>query len=141
MKKKVIGLWGKGNLGKSQTINKVYNLLKSQHKTVNEEHQIIGTDVRVVLTINGVKIGIESQGDPGSRLEESLLLFIKVKCAVIVCATRTRGQTVAAVENLQPDYEVLWFEQEVKSTGPQQQGSNNAMARRIVDEVEKVIGV
>jgi hypothetical protein len=141
MKKKVIGLRGKGNVGKSQTIRKAYDLLKSQHKTMIEEHQILGADIRVVLTINGVKIGIESQGDPHSRLEKSLVLFVNEKCAVIVCAARTRGQTVAAVENLQPDYEVLWFGQEVKHSGPQQQDSNNAMARRIVDEMEKIIGV
>ena len=141
MKKEVVGLWGKGNVGKSQTIKKAYDLLKSRHKTVKEEYKILGADVRVVLTINGTKIGIESQGDPGSRLEESLLVFVKIKCTIIVCATRTRGQTVKAVENLQPDYEVLWLEQEVRSSVSEQVASNNAMARRIVEEVENSIGV
>jgi len=142
MKKEVIGLRGKRNVGKSQTIRKVYDLLKSRHKNVKEEYKSLAkVDVRVVLTINRAKIGIESQGDPSSRLEESLLLFVKVECTVIVCATRTRGQTVKAVEKLQPDYELLWLEQDVRLSVSEQEASNNAMAQRIVGEVEKAIGV
>jgi len=95
----------------------------------------------VVLTINGVKIRIESQGDPGSRLEESLLLFVKIKCTVVVCATRTRGQTVNAVEKLQPDYEVIWIEQDVRLIESEQEPSNKAMAQRLVEEVERAIDV
>lgn len=140
MKKEVIGLWGKGNVGKSQTIKKVYDLLKSKHKNVKEEHKEEGrVDIIVVLTIGTTRIGIESQGDPCSRLEESLRLFVKLGCTVIVCATRTRGQTVKAVEKLQPNYEILWFEQSVKSTVSEQQASNNAMAQQIIGEVEKAI--
>ena len=142
MKKEVIGLRGKRNVGKSQTIRKVYDLLKSRHKNVKEEHKILTkVDVRVVLTINRAKIGIESQGDPSSRLEKSLRLFVKVECTVIVCATRTRGQTVKAVEKLQPDYELLWLEQDVRLSVSEQEASNNAMAQRIVGEVEKAIGI
>jgi hypothetical protein len=139
MKKAVIGLRGKGNVGKSQTIKKAYKILKSRHKTATEEYLIDGADVRVVLTIKGVKIGIESQGDPGSRLEESLLLFVNVKCTVIICATRTRGQTVSAVESLQPDYKVIWIEQDVRSIVSEHEPSNRAMARRVVEEVEKAM--
>lgn len=138
MKKMLIGLWGKGNVGKSQTIKMVYDLLESKHTNVKEEYKIqTDIDVRVVLTIGTTKVGIESQGDPGSRLKESLLLFVKAGCQVIVCATRTRGQTVKAVEELQPDYEALWLEQAVNSSVPEQQASNTAMAQRIVEEVEK----
>jgi hypothetical protein len=140
MKKEVIGLRGKGNVGKSQTVKMAYDLLKSMHKNVKEEYKIqTDIDVRVVLTIGTKKIGIESQGDPGSRLKDSLLLFVEVGCQVIVCATRTRGQTVNAVEELQPDYEVLWLKQAVCSSMQEQQAINTAMAQRIVGEVEKAI--
>ena len=141
MKKEVIGLWGKGNVGKSQTIKKAYEILKSRHKTATEEYLIDGVDVRVVLTINGLKIGIESQGDPSSRLEKSLLLFMKVKCTVIVCATRTRGQTVSAVESLQPDYDVIWINQHFRESVSEREPSNRAMARRLVEKVERAINV
>jgi len=142
MQKEVIGLRGIGNTGKSQTIRKAYDLLKFTHKNVKEEHESIGKlDIRVVLTINGAKIGIESQGDPGFRLKKSLSLFVKLQCTVIVCATRTRGQTVNVVERLKPDYELLWLQQDVRSIASEQEASNNAMAQRIVEEVEKAISV
>ena len=143
MPKKIIGLRGKRNVGKSQTIKKVYDLFKSKHNSIKEELKIEGkTDIRVVLTIGTTKIGIESQGDPGAggRLLKSLPLFVKLGCMVIVCATRTKGKTVETVEKLQPDYEVLWFEQKaVKSSIPEQQVSNIAMAKQIIGEVEKTI--
>ncbi|MDP3014279.1 MAG: hypothetical protein Q8M92_08570 [Candidatus Subteraquimicrobiales bacterium] len=52
MKKEVIALKGKGNVGKSQTIKRVYDLLKFRHTGALEEHRILTrVDVRVVLTI------------------------------------------------------------------------------------------
>ncbi len=48
---------------------------------------------------------------------------------------------MGAVNGLQPAYEVLWLKQTEKSSVPEQQANNNAMAQRIVEEVEKVIGV
>lgn len=140
MEKKVIALRGVAKIGKSRTIKRVYDLLKSKYKSATREYEkISATDVRVVLTINGAKIGIESQGDPGGRLEESLSLFVKVACTVIICATRTRGQTVDAVDKLQPSYEVVWLQQNVKSIASEQEASNDAMAKRILGDVEKAI--
>ncbi|MDP3014280.1 MAG: hypothetical protein Q8M92_08575 [Candidatus Subteraquimicrobiales bacterium] len=91
--------------------------------------------------IEGTKIGIESQGDTSGRLKKSLPLFADVGCVVIICATRTYGQTVDAVNELQPVYEVLWLKQTEKSSVSEQQANNNAMAQKIVGEAEKVIGV
>lgn len=139
MHKKVIALRGVANVGKSITIKKVYELLTSKYTSATREDEILSRDVRAVLTIKGLKIGIESQGDPGGRLEESLLLFTKVGCTVIVCATRTRGQTFDAVNKLEPTYEVVWLQQDMKSSGSEQEATNLAMASRIVREVEKAI--
>ena len=116
-------------------------MLKAKYKTATIDDIFVGADIKIVITINGTKIGIESQGDPGGRLEESLSLFVKLGCQVIICATRTRGQTVKAVEKLEPKYEVLWLEQDRKSTESEQQASNLVMAKRIVKEVDKIIGV
>jgi len=138
--RKIFGLYGAANVGKSQTIKEVYNLLSSEYKTAKIKHQILESDIIVVLTIDGITIGIESQGDPNSRLAESLSLFVKMECNIIICATRTRGQTVDAVNKLvkNHEYEVLWLKQDVKSDGSEYE-SNKAMARRIVDEIEKTI--
>lgn len=141
MTKKVIAVWGAADVGKSATIKKTYDLLKAKFKTATIDDIFVGVDIKVVITINGTKIGIESQGDPGGRLERSLSSFVKIGCQVIICATRTRGQTVKAVEKLEPKYEVLWLEQASKFTEPDQKVSNLAMAKRIVKEVDNILGV
>jgi hypothetical protein len=138
MKKKIIGLFGAARVGKSTTINKVYEIL-----TLKYDYREIGQsllkfkDIRVVIVINGIKIGIESQGDPNSRLKESLDIFVKVGCDIIVCATRTSGMTVGWVEAKKPLYNVEWKEKKPDVT--QQEISNLNMANEIVAEIEKYL--
>lgn len=142
MKKKVLALRGVSNVGKSDTIYKVYDLLTSQYKNVTTRHEKYGVDIRAVLTINGEKIGIESQGDPNSRLRTSLELFVRMECKVIICATRTRGDTFNAVKELEGHgYEVIWFYQDVLKDAPatEQASSNLAMAKKLVGETAKII--
>ncbi|MBN2589865.1 MAG: hypothetical protein JXA96_08375 [Sedimentisphaerales bacterium] len=136
--KKVIALWGCSNVGKSSTIKQVCELLLAKYPKTKKEHGIFRVDIRVVLIINGVKVGIESQGDPGSRLSESLSLFAKMGCKVIVCATRTKGQTVDAVNKLKPNYEVIWREQ-IATKSANWESNNLEMAKWIVKKVENII--
>ena len=140
MKKKVLALKGKANVGKSETIKNVFEQLKSKYKSATTKYEkISSTDVRVILTINGKKIGIESQGDIGDILRKSFSLFTNEKCIIIICATRSRGKTVEAVKELKPDYHVLWHEQAVKYTAVEQQPSNLAMTKKLVEEADRVI--
>jgi len=138
MKKTLLALRGTANSGKSTTIKSAYGLLKSRHKDVEIIYSKFYRDFMVILIIKGRKIGIESQGDPRSRLGRSLDLFVREKCNVIICATRTKGQTVDAVTALAKQYKVNWFEQ-TKSAPSMRQASNNAMARAIVRATEKAI--
>ena len=136
--KKVIALWGCSNVGKSSTIKQVCELLLARYPKAEKEYGIFRVDIRVVLTINGVKVGIESQGDPSSRLPESLSLFVKLGCKVIVCATRTKGQTVDAVNKLKPNYETVWMEQ-IATKSANWKSNNLEIAKWIVKEVENMI--
>lgn len=136
--KTVIALWGRSNVGKSSTINQSYELLIAKYPRTEKEHEISRVDIRVVLTINGVKVGIESKGDPGSRLAKSLRLFVKLGCKVIVCATRTRGQTVDVVHKLEPSYEILWIEQ-IATKPADRESSNLGTAKRIAKEIENLV--
>jgi len=142
MKKEVIALWGKGKVGKSQTIRKTYDLLKSKYNITQEKHNILSRiDVSVVLTIKRIKVGVESRGDPDGKLPKRLSSFVRAGCKIIICATRTRGKNVEAIDKLRlKNYEVvLWLKQNVKSVVSRQQESNNAMAKEIVREIEKTI--
>jgi len=68
-------------------------------------------DITKIITVNGIKIGIESQGDPNSNLFTSLALFDKEKCDLIICATRTKGNTVNEVMKYESNsgYDVIWL--------------------------------
>jgi len=143
--KEVIALRGVAGKGKSTTIRKVYNLLlgKYPNAAVEPAPGRRGIDVKVVITIGEVKIGIESRGDPGRALPESLDEFVEISCEIIVCTTRSYGDTVIAVENVKRNgYEVVWFEQEDAGDSESvQEVANQQMAERIVSEVEKSLAV
>lgn len=137
--KKAIALKGKSKIGKSQTIRTVDELLRVKYPGAIVEHEYrTRVEVRVVLSINGVKIGIETIGEKIKRINESFDLFVNLGCEVIICATRTTGKTVTAVNAL-PAYEVVWLEQRAQSNPVEQVLGNLAMARQIVEETEKSI--
>jgi hypothetical protein len=136
----VIALKGRRKIGKTETIRTVDELLRAKYPVASIEHERrTRAELRVVLTVNGVKIGIESEDDPNGRLiKESLSLFVSLGCEIIICATRTNGGTFTAVKAL-PGYEAVWLEQRAQSAPFEQVLSNLAMARRIVEETEKAI--
>ena len=137
--KKAIALKGIGKIGKSQTIRTVDELLRQKNPSATVEHEYrTPVELRVVLSINDVKIGIETTGENIGRIKESLDLFLSLGCEVIICATRTTGKAVTAVNAL-PGYEVVWYEQRAQSDPIERIFSNLAMARQIVEETEKAI--
>lgn len=137
--KTLIALKGPGNTGKSATLKKVYELLKAKYPHASVRHEITNHDVRAIMEIKGLKVGIESQGDPGSRLSDSLDLFIREQCVIIVCATRTWGATVKAVERHASEFDIRWRSKLRESHPEQHQSSNNALALDIFTEIEKLI--
>jgi hypothetical protein len=107
---------------------------KHPNALIEHNHATKG-DVRIVLLIEGVKIGVESQEDPKPGLD----LFLRIGCDVIICATRTRGAAVDAVNALQ-GFDLQWLEQEEQSQPNEQILRSLAMARQIVEKVEVLIG-
>lgn len=68
-------------------------------------------DFRVVAKIDGRVVAVESQGDPHTNLSGRLLeLSDAFGAEVIFCSTRTKGDTVAAVENLRMTrgFDTIW---------------------------------
>lgn len=110
MKKTVIAIWGESNQGKSSSIRTIVDLVPTLFRGADVDVRIGGGDVQVIITIGEIKIGVESQGDPGGRLHRSLDLFVEEECDVIICSTRTRGSTVQSVEalNTENGYDIMW---------------------------------
>jgi hypothetical protein len=137
--KTIIALQGVANQGKSTSIKMAYALLKAAYPSAKIDERFIGADITVVITINGVKVGIESQGDPNSRLFESLGHFVKVGCKAIICATRSRGKTVEAVNALAGKYKIDWHPKSSASSVQKEEAANRAVARQIVSAVQAAI--
>ncbi|WP_313599318.1 hypothetical protein [Epilithonimonas vandammei] len=129
--KNIYAFYGRGDIGKTSTIKEVYNLLiKKFGKEIiietNTNILSVKGDIRVTVKIKGKLIGIESQGDPDSRLKASLDIFVKMDCDIILCATRTRGSTVDFVKELEPEYKIEWIKKYDFGNGFEQKNKEQA---------------
>ena len=104
--KTIIALWHVANKGKTETLRNLAKLFVERFAEISypfEEFRNIPStgDFRFIIEINGKIIGIETQGDPTTELEDRLIdLVEKYNCDIIFCATRTKGETIYAVDNL-----------------------------------------
>lgn len=112
MKKVVIANWGHSNQGKSSVVKLVAQafLKKYSSATISPSNINFTLDIKCIITIGKIKIGFESQGDPNSRLHESLKEFAALNVDVIVCSTRTSGKTVTSVNQIHDrhGYDIIW---------------------------------
>lgn len=141
MRKLVIANRGTGSIGKSSAIKTVYMLLKDKGYTlVKEVWQ--GGDIMAVFDVNGVKIGISSQGDPNSCMEDNMEAFVKAGCMIIVTACRMKGDTYRKVTDYlgkKNDYDIIWYCHYVyKVLGAEkvQEIFNKAYAEQVVKLIE-----
>src|ERR1043165_9812521 len=106
--KQVFVVTGATNRGKSDTVIMVRDLLIAKYRNARMELLVKsrGRDIKVLITINSTKIGIESQGDPvkTSRLRDSLIEFVNINCEIIVCASRTYGRYRKMVDEIAKGY-------------------------------------
>lgn len=112
MKKTIIAIWGTASQGKTTTIKEVSKLIEQKFKNVITDPSPINYEgeIYVVITIGNIKIGITSQGDPNTGLPSRLEELAKKGCDIIICATRTGGNTVASVNIMKPNhnYDIIW---------------------------------
>lgn len=111
MRKLVIANRGAGSIGKSSAIKAVYQLLKDKgYKVEDEVWQ--GGDIKAIFDINGVKVGISSQGDPNSCMKGNKDDFVKKECQIIVTACRMKSDTYHKVLDYlgeDNDYDIIWY--------------------------------
>lgn len=131
---KLFALQGPGSCGKSTTLNNLYNAACSKYPSATVQVLHVGTaDIAIIVTgVNGVVVGIESQGDPGSRLQNTLSTFVLAKCDIIFCACRTRGMTVDWVNALSPQYNIHFVQQ--NQVANNYAATNSAMAAFLMQQ-------
>lgn len=133
----IFALQGPGDSGKSETIKLVYGELIRKYPSAQVQNFSPYTkDIKVIIAnINGHLVGIESQGDPNSRLKQSLHDFRSANCDIIICATRTSGMTVNWVNAYTGQYTVHFVPQmQIRANPSRQLTSNSAMAQTIITQ-------
>ncbi len=109
MKPLVIVNRGPAQQGKSSSVREVYNVLSKKYtrkvQVLRDDGDILG-----IVDVNGVLVGVESQGDPNSRMLETLNELVDNGCKIIVCASRTTGSTCNEVERITNllDADLIW---------------------------------
>ena len=134
MQKLVIANRGSKEQGKTSSIKEVFNILDAKYPT---NVYIDYGDILATILIGDVLVGLESQGDPGSRIFDSLKKFVELGCDVIVCACRSYGDTTNAVYALSNDgYQVIFATNDKSDDETMQVVLNKKYATRIVDMLE-----
>ena len=139
MNKLVIANNGAGNKGKSSSIKNFFDKLQSKYP-----NEVItckkGEEIKATLRINNIMIGIESEGDPNSRIFDSLDDFVEDNCDIIVVACRTRGGTYDKVKSLENEgYKIKWLSNERSTDKSKHDELNDQYAEKIFNMIEDII--
>ena len=144
MKKTIIVVRNVGGRGKTETLRALGNLIIAdpaiavieQIPSDNSERR----DFRLVVRMNERVVGIESQGDPGTRLEVRLIELINLDCEIIVCASRTRGETERAIENVAraQDFQIIWTSTYENRNRYQHVFLNGLKAQHLLDLIQQI---
>lgn len=144
--KTVLAIWHSSNKGKTETLREFTNLMADTFPTI----RIILSptlpvpekiDFRCIFEINGRIIGIESQGDPKTNLQNRLLeLADNFNCDLILCTSRTRGETVAAVDNLfhNRGFQTIWTSTYQIADNNNHNLVNRIKARHLLDLIQQL---
>jgi hypothetical protein len=114
--KTIVAIWGASNKGKTSTLREFAIALLAAYPTYKPLFPIpvaisAKGDFRLVVEVNGKIIGIESKGDPNTGLRARLEdLAVNHHCDIILCSTRTKGDTVDAVDSLSyhKHFQTIW---------------------------------
>ncbi len=115
-------------------------MIRAVYPAAAFEEKRYKVDATLVITVGGTKIGIETQGDPNSRLERSLARFIEMKCKVIVCACRSYGATVSIVSDAGASgYQIKWFEKQKNENPREHAAANEAVALELFEALQTAL--
>jgi hypothetical protein len=135
--------WDKG---KTETLREFANLLLTTYPNCRAIYPIPAKvpakyDFRLVVEINGKIIGVESQGDPTTDLQKRLIdLVDNFHCEVILCSTRTKGETVWAVEHIEStrNFQTIWTTTYQIKNSSSHYFVNNLKAKHIMELLQRL---
>ena len=136
--KTIICLWGGAGIGKTSSIRAVWDRLNISNKP--PLHQS-ADDICAIVPFCNSTVGIASQGDPYSAQDEWLEELMNLGCEIIVCASRTKGSTVDAVEDVaqRGEYVTIWFSPFYSSDSVNINVLNNLTADAVIELIRKCL--
>ena len=108
--KTILVVRASGGRGKTNTLRAAANYLLSSNRNYTLiDGSASGVppkgDFRIVVRINQKIVAVESQGDPHTQLRDRLEELVqKFKADIILCSTRTKGDTVDAVNAIKNNF-------------------------------------
>jgi hypothetical protein len=150
-KKTMIVVKGIHNAGKTSSIRRVCEILMSPEvgctpaagvgKNPNYAHD--SEDLLAVLEYKGMRIGINTAGDPDPELPVRLRYLAGSKCDIILTASRKAGVTVQETDAAAKKYDYNIIRTANYSTVSNEPGErdalNSAFARAMVNLILKLI--
>jgi hypothetical protein len=144
--KAILVVWNKAGKGKTESIREFVKLLLNTYPGFTAIYPTLikidpKGDFLIVVKVNGKVIGIVSQGDPGTGLGDKLLKLVKVNnCDIIICSTRTSGETVNSVLDVarKNKYEVIWTSTYEIEGQIQQTFVNNLKGKHMLDLLQSL---
>jgi len=94
VEKTIIANMGEGDVGKTESITMVYEKLKNVADSEKDQAGTKLKDICEVVRINGVKVGIASDGDTISIVRRNLDELVDKGCRIILTACRSNHQMV-----------------------------------------------
>lgn len=109
IEKTIIANYGDWDLGKTESIILAYKKMREVAASDKVLH-VDKDDVCAVLEINGIKVGICSQGDPWSHQKSWLEALMAEDCIIILAACHHSGVTADRIEDCATtyDYRLYW---------------------------------
>lgn len=132
----IIALQGRGGIGKSTTIRLAFDsfIKSSDVVLIDFTRRGRSIDFRAIVDIPNqkIRVGFSSQGDTKAEILKSLRKLIADGCDIIVCASRSRGGPVQAINSFQGAYQIEFHQHQRVAAQPNRNARNLAMASKLV---------
>jgi ABC-type dipeptide/oligopeptide/nickel transport system ATPase component len=140
---KIIGLYGKGNCGKSFTLKKLIQIFRESPNTHKEENiEDFGEDFRTTFTFKDKRVCIATGGDDNDYLKENCNYFKNNKFDIAISATRTSGETCDCLNNFAKKYnqQVTFYKKYIENLDDKkyQDALNELQAKELFDSIDSL---
>ena len=136
---KLIALYGRSSCGKSDTLNRLKDLLRQAGTSSISRIPYPDSDKPETFLHKGLTVCVAPSGDVREIVEENLRYFTGKQCDVAVTASRTKGGTVDALTEFAANngIGIDWVEKSYESwlSRATQRLCNQETAQRIFEEI------